>query len=266
MPATNHATLLVIISDAEEFQCLKSLSTRMAKTFGYQTLLKTIRDQDAALARSLSSQKSDTIHASPHALTPTIQKCMDNGRQDIQLVVFSDKHLRLTRKRKATQTLSGLRKLKIPYLIIPESTTASWQPRNIYIPLCLREGEKEASAWAGFWTRYHQSQLTLIYPVFKNPDQQRRLWMMLLFAERLLKRSNLPYQTWERGRQPKEILAHLNALAFSNDHNLIIFPATRFYSPEYYFTGPPEFHLLKNRGKTPVLFINPRNDLYIPCG
>jgi len=260
------ATLLTVISDADEFNLLISPVSNLAKAFGYKILVTTFRDKDNSKKQQCPQCENIEFVASSEDLPFTIRHHTEDIGRDIQLVMFSEKNIFHSRKRKAIKNLSALRKLKVPYLIVPESLNPTWQPENIYFPLCLRDGEKEASAWAAHWTKYNRSNLKIIHPVFKDPDQQKRLWLVFLFIQRLFKRSNIPHETRALGHRQKEVRNTIPSLPEPSGQNLIIFPATRYYSPEYYFTGPPEFRLLKNRGNTPVLFVNPRNDLYVPCG
>ena len=260
------ATLLTVISDTQDFNLLRPVAVTLAKAFGYNILVTTFPDHNQLKKEQCPSHENVEHFASHQRFLPTITQLTEDPNRDIQLVMFSERAVDCSRKGKTIKKLSALRKLKIPYLIVPENLPPAWQPENIYFPLCLREGEKEASAWAAHWTKYNHSNLKTIYPVFKNPVQQRRLWTVFLFIQRLFDRANIPHKTQAKGQRQKEVWQTLPSVLESTGHNLIIFPTTRYYSPEYYFTGPPEFRLLKNRGNTPVLFVNPRKDLYVPCG
>ncbi|MFW5754564.1 MAG: hypothetical protein ACOCV9_07150 [Marinilabiliaceae bacterium] len=238
----------------------------LAKAFGYNILVTTFLEHNPSKEEKWPPYENVEYFASAQDIHTTIIQFTEDLNRDIQLVMFSGRAVAMSRKRQALKKLSALRKLKVPYLIVPETLAPAWQPENIYLPLCLREGEKEASAWAGHWTKYHLSNLKIIYPVFKNPDQQKRLWTVFLFVQRLFDRANIPHSTQAQGHRQKELWNALPRILEFTGQNLIIFPTTRYYSPEYYFAGPPEFRLLKNRGNTPVLFVNPRKDLYVPCG
>ncbi|MGM0377566.1 MAG: hypothetical protein ACQEQ0_12400 [Bacteroidota bacterium] len=259
-------TLLTVISDADDFKLLMPPALKLAKAFDYKILVTSFRDKDQSKKKQCPQHENVESIASSEDLPPTILHLTEDQERDIQLVMFSEKAISLTGKRIPVKYLSALRELKVPYLIVSETHDPNWRPENIYFPLCLREGEKEASAWAAHWTKYNNSNLQVLYPVFKNPDQQKRLWMIFLFVERLFNRANILHKTMAKGQRQKEAWNTLPSIMDASRQNLIIFPTTRYYSPEYYFTGPPEFRLLKNRGNTPVLFVNPRKDLYVPCG
>ncbi|MFW6389294.1 MAG: hypothetical protein ACOCZI_01540, partial [Marinilabiliaceae bacterium] len=234
----NMATLLTVISDKDDLELLMPPALALSKAFGYNILVTTFLDQDPSKKGTWPSYENVEYFTSAQNILTTIGQFTEDLNRDIQLVMLSEKAVSLRRKRKAIKKLSALRKLKVPYLIVPETVLPAWQPENIYFPLCLREGEKEASAWAGHWTKYNFSHLKIIYPVFKNPDQQKRLWTVFLFVERLLDRANIPYQTQAQGHRQKEICNTLPEILKSTGQNLIIFPTTRYYSPEYYFAGP----------------------------
>ncbi|MFO8001128.1 MAG: hypothetical protein R6U46_07785 [Marinilabilia sp.] len=260
-------TLLIAIADKKDLDRLLPPARTLAKAFNHKILISTFHDKTQTIKQLCqASAGHHELKSSANNLVSTITGLTDSREYDISIVLIPESVIDLERKRKATKFLSAFRKLKVPYLIMPESIPPEWKPTHIFFPVSLREGDKETAAWAGFLTRYHNSNLRLLYPGFKSPEDQKRLWVVLLFIQRLFERSNIHFETLKKGHHKRELLDSTIAIANETPTSLIVVPATRFYSPEYYFTGSPEFKLLKNRGNTPVLFVNPRHDLYVPCG
>jgi len=104
-----------------------------------------------------------------------------------------------------------------------------------------------------------------LHPKLRNKANQKKLNQLLSFTHRLLNHSGRPYKTLQCGNTRKATIQMALNKAHSVSNSLLILPATRLNSPEYVFTGPPELKILKQRGNTPILFVNPRHDLYLPC-
>ncbi len=261
------STLLILISENDKHRALLNFSHRIAKAFEFEMLIATYNDSNLKLKKNIESEEGNAkITGSETDFTSTLHKSLDNSKFDVSLVIIPGGVTDFSRKRNTNRFFSSCKNLKIPYVLMPENIEETREPHNIFYPVCMRNGEKETSAWAGYWTRINQSNLTLTHPELKNKDNQKRLWLILVFIQRLFNKSNIQYKTLILGQTKRETINSTVALAASSKNSLLVIPATRVFSPEYYFFESPEFRILKNRASTPVLFVNPRHDLYVPCG
>jgi hypothetical protein len=259
------ASLLLPISPEDDTNQLLPAVTRIAGSLDYQLIPFTYNHSGKSF-ENFKSHPSISVQNSDKDLFKTIHSFLYPNDQDVALVVLTPHVINLKSRSKATQFFAKFRSLKVPYLVLPDVPDSRWRPEDLFFPVCLKEGEKEASAWAGFWTRAHQARLHIPYPEFKNNTNRQHLQRNLAFIKNLLEQSNVDYETHAAGSKRKEARSRAIELAGSSPNSLLIIPATRLNSPEYVFTGPPEIRLLKNRGDTPVLFVNPRHDMYVPCG
>lgn len=255
------ASLLLPISPEDDVNQLLLAASRIAENLDYQLIPFTCTHSGKSV-----NQTDIPIQHSDKDLFNTIYSFLSPNEQDVALVVITPHVINLKSRSKATQFFAKFRSLKVPYLVLPDVPDSSWHPDDIFFPVCLKEGEKEASAWAGFWTRAHQAKLHINYPEFRNKTNRAHLLRNLAFIKNLFDQSNVTFESLPTGNKRKEARAKAIEMACSNPNSLLIMPATRLNSPEYVFTGPPEIRLLKNRGNTPVLFVNPRHDMYVPCG
>ncbi|RCW35261.1 hypothetical protein [Marinilabilia salmonicolor] len=216
--------------------------------------------------RTQTNSNAGNIRSSENDLFKTIHSFLFPNDDDIALVVISPQVINLQSRNKATHFFSKFRNLQVPYLVLPDKPEDTWHPKEIYFPVCLKDGEKEASAWAGFWSRTFEAKLHLLNPHFRNKTTNQYLQRTMAFIRNLLQKSNVSYDISSEGHTRKEARQKALELAKNSPDTLIVMPATRLNSPEYVFIGPPEIRLLKNRGNTPVLFVNPRHDMYVPCG
>ncbi|WP_291856220.1 hypothetical protein [Marinilabilia sp.] len=259
------ASLLLPISPDDDAAQLMSAGTRIARNLDYQLIPFTYNKSEKEVRNPLV-HASVTVQHSDKNFFHTIYSFLNSTEHDVTLVVLTPKVINLKSRNKATHFFAKFRSLKVPYLVLPDAPDSGWCPENIFFPVCLQDGEKEASAWAGFWTRTHQGRLHIIHPEFRNKTTKQYLQRNLAFIRNLFNQSNVVFETCPAGCKRKEARSKAIEMAGNSRDSLLVLPATRLNSPEYVFTGPPEIRLLKNRGNTPVLFVNPLHDLYVPCG
>ncbi|MGQ1891707.1 hypothetical protein ACT29H_14805 [Thermophagus sp. OGC60D27] len=259
------SALLVILSHKEsQPKSIVELGRRLAGILNFKPLFTTCDDKNLHFQKQLIKEGYD-VSGSEETFFQTLKWQTEHADTELSLVMVSQSLVHLEKRFKATRFFTQCRMLKIPYLILPEKPDVSWNPQQIFFPVCGREGEKEASAWCLSWSRAYNSELTIFHPEFKNKESQRRLKQLLRFTTRLLDHSDNACKTMKCVTSKKETIKTAVKNAQITPNSLLIMPATRLNSPEYVFTGPPELKLLKQRGNTPILFVNPRHDLYLPC-
>lgn len=259
------ASLLLPISSDDNLNQLLPAAKQIAGFTGYNIIPFTCKNSGKKHRPELIPQEWE-VRYSESDLFSTIYSFLFPNDDDIALVVISPQVINLNSRNKATHFFSKFRSLQVPYLVLSETPKKIWHPRDIYFPVSLKDGEKEASAWAGFWSRTSEANLHLIHPEFRNKTTRQYFKRNMAFIRKLFHQSNVPFNTISAGHKRKEAIQKAMELAANSPDALLVIPATRLNSPEYVFTGPPEIRLLKNRGNTPVLFVNPRHDMYIPCG
>lgn len=259
------ASLLLPISPEDDASQLLLAVTRIAQNLDYQLLSFTYSHSTKRVSPPLDQASTSVLHSDKDFFN-SIYSFLNPNEQDIAMVVLTPRLINLKSRNKATHFFAKFRSLKVPYLVLPEKPDSEWYPKNIFFPVSLKDGEKEASAWAGFWTRTHQGRLHIIHPEFRNKTTRQYLQRNLAFISNLFNQSNVVHETTLSGCKRKEARSKAIEMADNSPNSLLVLPATRLNSPEYVFTGPPEIRLLKNRGNTPVLFVNPRHDFYVPCG
>lgn len=258
-------SMLVLIGPEEvNPRPIIQFSIHLSQLLNYRLIITTIRDKGLTQTKQPSYEDIE-IKGSEEDLFPTILKHTSDPAIDLSLVVFCRSEIVISRKQKATRFFIQCRSLKIPYLILPEQQDLTWKPNHIFFPVCNRDGEKEASAWCMTWANATNGNITLLHPHFRNTANQKKLNQLLAFITRLFKHSNCPHKIIKtEGSKRATIQYAINSLNKVSD-SLLIIPATRLNSPEYIFTGPPELKLLKKITSRPILLVNPRHDLYLPC-
>lgn len=258
------AALLLLITSQDDTELMLSIGADLSRRLEFQFMVAPCPERSKQTEMLLQETEAMLLPWEKD-LFRTIYSSIDAPEHDISLIVISPNGIQLNKRNRATTFFAKFRSLKIPYLVMPDSPTSQWHPQKIIFPLCLKDGEKEASAWAGFCARATRSDLIMVYPQFHNKTTSNYLQRNLGFVRNLFNKSEVAYQELVVGHKRKEVRIKTIELAGTFPGSLLVMPATRLNSPEYVFTGPPEIRLLKNRGNTPVLFVNPRHDLFLPC-
>ncbi|PWE00875.1 hypothetical protein [Marinilabilia rubra] len=259
------SNIFLPISSKEDYNVLVPFCERLARRLDFSLTISTCEDHGLQLKNQLRPH-DERVVGSEKNFYKVIESNVNNAEADISMVCIYPGTIRLDANHNCLRFFSRLRTLTVPYFLLPDLIQKNWMPENVFFPICARDGEKEASAWAGFWTRHTGGQLHLVHPKIKYHDKHKAVFANLNFIKRLLEKSGIAYKTLSYGFNKKETVSYSLEMAKRSNSGLLILSANRLNSPEYIFTGPPEKKILKNRSNTPVLFVNPRHDLYLPCG
>ncbi len=259
-------SILLTITRVEQLFPAIEIGHSMARSMDSNLLISTYNDNNFLIRKACEKKLGkQSIQGSEQDLSLTINQFLKRPDTDIIFIIhpyageFEKKH-------KLKKFFRQCQNFIIPYLILPKKLAANWQPENIIFPLSLKSGEKEASAWAGYFSRYTNGKLTLYHPEFRDPYTQKRLWSLLVFIQKLFEKSKISFSHKITGNTTKETKAEILSTASTVINTLIIAPASPITFPDYLFPGLFNFDLIQKQTTTPVLFINPRHDLYVPCG
>lgn len=226
------ASLLLPISPDDDINKLLPAVKQIAGYPDYKIIPFTYKSSGKKHRPELNTEGWE-IRDSEDDLFKTIYSFLFPNNEDIALVVISPQLINLNRRNKATRFFSKFRSLQVPYLVLPEIPEETWQLNEIFFPVCLKDGEKEASAWAGFWSRTSEANLHLLYPEFRNKTTRQYLQRNMAFIRNLFHQSNVTFDTISAGQKRKEARQKAMELAKSSVDTLLVMPATRLNSPEY---------------------------------
>jgi nucleotide-binding universal stress UspA family protein len=165
------------------------------------------------------------------------------------------------------QYLSGssavkiIRKSRIPYFVIQKNTGLPDTRKNIVMPLGVAKEMKQKSGWVTYFAKNLLLGIDIIYK--KSNDQ--RLSNNILFATRFFDKFNLVYNKLEfvskRDNVNKIAIKH----AVENDSFMMVIITTKTETLYHKIFGFPETSIISNTKGIPILCVNPKKDLYIPC-
>ena len=125
-----------------------------------------------------------------------------------------------------------------------------------------REG-KEKLIWASYLARFLDCRITIAHPDYRDKDLHLRWRNNMRFVDKIFTPLDIHYSTATLLRSTQVDLAVLDEM----HPDLLIARTTDTRERDLvdWFLPLPEIRLLTHTSHTPLLFLNPRDDLYILC-
>lgn len=157
---------------------------------------------------------------------------------------------------------SGLHNTATPPPGGPESSGLRGRPLAVLTMTHHREG-KEKLVWASYLARFLRYNIAIAHPDYRDGDLRMRWRNNMRFVDKLFSPLGIDYTT---PTLPK--LTQVDMLAIEHLHPDILIARTtdtRERDLVDWLLPRIEPRLLTHHSHTPILFLNPRDDLYILC-
>jgi len=156
--------------------------------------------------------------------------------------------------------LRACRDLRIPYIFtkeeIPPSSLKRW-----LVPVSFLLEEKEKGVIASSFARFHGSSVDLLLA----NDYGTRAARNAEAIQGLLSKFSVSYQAMKGQKDSFTIQQEAVKRASQGEADGVILTASREYGVDDLIFGPPERKMIVT-SRVPLLFLNPRSDLYTLCG
>ena len=157
---------------------------------------------------------------------------------------------------------------KIAYLCIPLNAQPSTfiSPFSTHLTLTEHRQSKEKLLWASYLARFLHSNLTIFLPQYKDGALLQRQRNNRQFLDKLYNTLNIKYTLAKLDHKPFRN-PDLELLEHSCNTAVLVALTTDPRERDLIdiLSDPPEHRLLKQSGDKAILFLNPRDDLYITC-
>lgn len=178
-------------------------------------------------------------------------------QKEVALLVLQTPQMR---RRKLMPILKELRNLRCPYLFYKKEFLSTLEYKNILLPIGFLSEEKEKAQYAIAFGRFFGAKITL----FVAKDYGTRAKRNADAVQKLLEKISLSYNRLQADVGSFDLDKFAVQIAQTASYDLVIVSVTRVYGLDDVIFGPKEYHLLK-RTTSPLLFVNPRSDLYTFC-
>lgn len=164
----------------------------------------------------------------------------------------------------AGSLLKMFRTARIPYLLC-----ASPPHEDLYEKLVLPVNyyieNKEKALWASYFGRFHKTKLHIIHTSYRDKGYRLLLENILKFIRQFFNEFDLRYEFHLIEKPLRGIDRYSPEFARQIHAGMVIVMTTLEYAPDDYLFGPVELKIMKEISEIPVMFINPRKDLYCMC-
>lgn len=158
--------------------------------------------------------------------------------------------------------LKIIRKSRIPYLIVKENSSVEHAYAKLVLPVNHMKESKEKISWAAYFGKLNKSVIHIFLPA--KPDDLTK--NNLLFARKFLKQFDVDFIEVNSGRSAMRLNRDAISYASGLEHKaMVVIMNTGTYGLLDHIFGPAEKKYIANKYAVPVLSLNPRSDLYVPC-
>ena len=154
-----------------------------------------------------------------------------------------------------------IKKSRIPYLCVKENTPVENSYDNIILPLNFLKETKEKVSWAAYFGKLNKSSVKIFLPKILDEYIKNNL----AFARKLLKQFNVEFTEINSDKSAFNI--DIEAIKYSNKLCKCMLIVMNKKSSSFFdnIFGASENKYISNKYNVPVLILNPRDDLYVPC-
>lgn len=164
----------------------------------------------------------------------------------------------------AGSLLKMFRTARIPYVLCA-SPPGEGLYKKLVLPMNYYIENKEKALWASYFGRFHKSELHIIHTSYRDKGYRLLLENILRFVRQFFSEFELQYEFHFIEKPLRGIDRYAPEFARQIHAGMIIVMATLEYAPDDYLFGPVELKIMKKISEIPVMFINPRKDLYCMC-
>jgi hypothetical protein len=250
-------------------QIAKILNKGLILLHIYDPLLTEVGvDEAESKLKELNSQITETqMHSYISLKGETKEVISKLGQLLNAVVIVSSINTEETNKNKADNPITLLKNMetsRVAYMICNQKRSIV-DYSKVLLPLNNARESKEKTLWASYFARFFQSEITLFYRTYKDSLYQKQLNLNLAFARKMLGQFNI-IPSNHKSEDRKKLL-DLQALDYADKENygVIICQTTKDKSLFDRIKGLEEEKVLKNLKDKPILFLNPRDDLFVLC-
>jgi hypothetical protein len=250
-------------------QIAKILNKGLILLHIYDPLLTEVGvDEAESKLKELNSQITETqMHSYISLKGETKEVISKLGQLLNAVVIVSSINTEETNKNKADNPITLLKNMetsRVAYMICNQKRSIV-DYSKVLLPLNNARESKEKTLWASYFARFFQSEITLFYRTYKDSLYQKQLNLNLAFARKMLGQFNI-IPSNHKSEDRKKLL-DLQALDYADKENygVIICQTTKDKSLFDRIKGLEEEKVLENLKDKPILFLNPRDDLFVLC-
>lgn len=161
--------------------------------------------------------------------------------------------------------VSDYRELRIPILVVQNKMPGPQAFRHIVLPVDFTKESKEKASWAGYFGKLYKSYITIVHTEYRDGFFMVQLRNNLLLIKKLFDALKTQYDLHKAEKVKYDIDRYALSYAKMKGAGMIIITATKEWGVDDFILGPAEKRIITNEDQLPVMLVNPRDDLFVPC-
>jgi len=162
--------------------------------------------------------------------------------------------------------VSDYRNLRIPIIVVQDVLPRKSFFGGMVLPLDFNRESKEKSAWAGHISTLNKTKVNIVTRHYKDAYFAASLRSNLALVMKLYGNLNVEYQVIKETDIKCDIDVYAVDYAWYNNGDMVVIMATKEIAVDDLLFGLKEKKIITNKYQLPIMLINPRDDLYLPCG
>lgn len=156
---------------------------------------------------------------------------------------------------------------KIAYITVQKPLTDPHCYQNVAFGIDFRKESKEKLIWASYFNRFNKSRLTMLHFDYSDEGLRSKWKNNILFMNKFFKGLGITYRQQSVSGHalfPETLICN-TAAALGCGLLISVTTDTRDLDILEWIFGVQEQRTIRNSQLMPVLYINPRNDIYVLC-
>lgn len=166
----------------------------------------------------------------------------------------------------SSSIVTDYRNLRIPIIVVHDLLPRKSLFGGMVLPLDFNRESKEKAAWAGHISTLNKTTVNILTRHYKDPYFAASLRSNLALVKRLYSNINVEYHVVYDSDIKSDIDKYAVDYAWYNRGEMVVIMATKEIAVDDFILGLKEKKIIDNKYKLPIMLINPRDDLYLPCG
>ncbi|HNW91016.1 MAG TPA: universal stress protein [Bacteroidales bacterium] len=162
--------------------------------------------------------------------------------------------------------VTDFRNLRIPIIVVHDILPRKSLFSGMILPLDFNRESKEKAAWVGHISTLNKTSVRILTRHYKDTYFAASLRNNLALVMKLYKNLNVDYRVVCEAGIKSDIDKYAVDYAWYNNGEMIVLMATKELAADDLLFGLKEKKIIANKYKLPIMLINPRDDLYLPCG
>jgi len=274
--------IIAYISDFDHCTATLSYALFMAKMVKKGLILLHISDkhythiepgeaeqQLRLLQQNTTAEGNDEIPVSYAALqgvTKEVLTSLPTLLNAVAVVTQVDAHAAYRSPMHRRQLLNNFSECKTAFLIVQAPLPTDRLPlHHVALSVDFKKESKDKYIWTSYFARFNGSVIHTLYYDYKDEFLKNKWYSNMKFLHKFFSSLNL---TFLPHIMPSEsTYTDINALRYAaqQGYDLLISVTTKERDAIEFFIGTQEQRLIVNSEQMPVLFLNPREDLYVLC-